>query len=153
MSNYRSIYVGTYIELEKDYILKDHTEILDCCLNESCENNSNKISGNFCPKCGSKVIRIEKSGKIKEYVDVYDLCKTLFKNGDKFYKNYKHIFGNCNDQPFISYDHNEDIETEFSKLFDILKSRSIKDFKILSEKLNELGFKNSIKMGMVSYWS
>lgn len=153
MSNHRSIYVGTYIELENEFILEDHSEILDCCLNESCENNSNKISGNFCPKCGSKVIRIEKTGKKKVRPDVYNLCETLFKNGDRFYKNDKHIFGNCSDQPFVSYDHNEDIETTFSHLFEILEGCKVDDFKTLSNKLNELGFKNSIKAGIVSYWS
>lgn len=153
MSNHRSIYVGTYIELENDYVLEDHSEILDCCLNESCENNSNKISGNFCPKCGSKVIRIEKTGKKKVHVDVYNLCETLFENGDRFNKYNKHVFGNLNTDPYIDFDHNEDIDMTFSHMFEILEKSKTEDFKTLSNKLNELGFKNSIKAGIVSYWS
>lgn len=153
MSNHRSIYVGTYIELENDFILEDHSEILDCCLNESCENNSNKISGNFCPTCGSKVIRIEKTGKKKVRLDVYNLCEELFENGDRFTQDNKQIFGNLNTDPYIHFGHNQDIDMAFSHLFEILERSKSEDFKTLSVKLNEMGFKNSIKAGIVSYWS
>lgn len=153
MANHRSIYVGTYIELENDFLLEDYVEYDFSCMNESCENNSNKNSGTFCPNCGSPIFKIEKIGKKKVGVDVYTLCEELFKNGDQFYKNDNFVFGNMKNQPFLSYDHIEDICKTFFDLFNILETRSEKDFKILSEKLNAMGYKNSIKAGIVSYWS
>ena len=140
MSSSQSVYIGVYFKVympKEKYVSGER----------QCPQCQKYLSSEFCPKDGTKTFEIEK----ERLSDFYDLCETVFGNGDQFStgnideSDFNIVIANTEGQP--GHLHVGE-ETEQS----LPKEDYSGDWQVLSNALDERGIRYEKRFGVVSYW-
>jgi len=122
MSTSYSLYYGKFIKLNQEII--NTTKKIKICPNKNCKSYNKEVEGEFCSKCGSKLI----TSKIKDKIKVQQLIE------DEAIKNDIDIDLIISEyyEPNIIY---IDGMMKYAKPFEII---STKDIKKVSKNNNEI---------------